>query len=80
MADNDEIVFFNMPDGSKVSNDPRFNPEDYEEGEDAGSYANMTAKELKAEAEKRDIDISGMTKKSEIVEALEADDAAESKE
>lgn len=78
---NQEPVYFLMPDGKKVSNDPNFDS-DEEAEEGAEGYAAMSAKELKAEVASRNedrneedqIDISKMKKKSEIVAALEADD------
>lgn len=77
----DDIVHFLMPDGTKVSNDRRFDP-DVEE--DTG-YASKGAKELKALVDERNstrdeaeqIDLSGVKKKSELVALLEADDEAQ---
>lgn len=72
------------------ANDRKFNSmdEDDDAAEDAGEppaptkdYESMTSKELKAEVAERqeagrEIDITGMTKKSQVADALRADDAA----
>lgn len=66
--------------GAEVeANEARFAPdsEEWDEPEKAPApdeYERWTAAELKAEATDRKIDIAGMTKKSQIVEALRADD------
>lgn len=97
----DDIVTF-IHDGRVVSNDPRFDPEEYEdfsEQENTGDinykqpetvvesnspskdYSDMTVDELKDELKVRkeagrEIDTEGITKKSQLVAALEADDQA----
>lgn len=72
------------------ANDRKFDAMDEEDGDGAGEddsqeagpdYDAMTSKELKAEVKARqdagrEIDITGMTKKSQVAGALRADDAA----
>ena len=79
------------PSGVEDSNsdsDPEGEEEDEESEEEEdeeseeGPYSDFTSKQLKAEVKARreagrEIDTSGITKKSELVAALEADDAAQ---
>ena len=62
-------------------------PEDSDEGEDEGEdgdedetsspdYSKLKSAELKKLAADRDIDMSGITKKSELIQLLEASDAS----
>lgn len=93
MAKNkyDDMVIFNSPDGP-VSNDRRFDREEYEEYlaaksdedlpdddegvEEGPDYSSLKAAEVKELAKERGLDISGLTKKSEVVKLLEEADAA----
>jgi hypothetical protein len=104
-----DIVKFNLPDGTEVSNDPRFYQQDLQRqideqaqallavrepkgkeapsdteqtdenvagaGQEESQYASDSAKELKAEAERRGLEVSGLTRKSQFIALLEADDA-----
>lgn len=85
-----DMVIYNLPDGTPISNDRRFDVEEYQEylanesdeditevdSEEGVDYESMTAKEIKALAKEREIDTSGMTKKSEVIAALVAADTA----
>ena len=107
-----DIVKFKLPDGTEVSNDPRFYQRDLQkqldeqakallairepkgketrsageqtdegleqaedESEVTDSYDSDNVKTLKAEAERRELDLSGITKKSELIALLRTDDA-----
>jgi hypothetical protein len=99
-----DVVKFLLPNGTEVSNDPRFYQEDMrkqleaqakalleqrepaaeadedEEEQEPSKYDAQTGKELKAEAEKRGLELKGITKKSQLVALLESDDAAQADE
>lgn len=82
-----DIVHFLMPDGSKVSNDPRFSPDEEEAfevdpGLGAKPYSQWSGDELKAEIarrnsgreEDRKLKLQKGMKKSDVVALLTQDD------
>ena len=109
MPDTTEPVFFLLPDGTEISDDPRWREQKFREKIDAEnaelkrsaekaareqikndksstsempeedaeisgkaiSFGHMTVEQLKEEAAERDLDISGIKKKSELVALLE---------
>jgi len=87
MAEVDDIVYYLMPDGTKVSNDPRFLAAqaqglfDEQEDELIG-YAAQSVAELKNEVKERNsgrenddkISLRGIKTKSELIALLEDDD------
>jgi hypothetical protein len=83
----EDIVFFLTPDGRKVSNDPRFRPDEEDEFIDdpnttAQHYSQWDGKQLKAEVARRNegrmeaeqIKLEKGMRKSDVVALLEADD------
>ena len=82
----DDMVIFGDGMGGFVSNDPKFDPEEYNEHlngasetsddeSEAGPYDGLDGKALKALAAEREVDIKGLKTKSEVVAALTAADA-----
>lgn len=81
MPDSHEPVFYLLPDGTKVSNDPRFVDEELSEEIDLNSPSDglddLTADQLKGklaelQAAGVEVDTSGVKKKADLVARIRA--------
>jgi hypothetical protein len=81
MPDSHEPVFYLLPDGTKVSNDPRFVAEESSEEIDLNSPSDglddLTADQLKGklaelQAAGVEVDTSGVKKKADLVARIRA--------
>lgn len=83
MPDSTEPVFYFLPDGTKVSNDPRFIEESAKEPDDidldshTDGLDDLTAEQLKAklaelQAAGVEVDTTGVKKKADLVARIRA--------
>lgn len=77
-AMDDEEVFAAANSTSLASSDDLNTQKESGDFDPSGMYQNKTVPQLRALAEERDLDTSGMTRKQEIIDLLAEDDASNS--